>query len=612
MSARRQTQVQREDTPKKPAAGVLQEDCSEAADATTGPAGSASGTVARFLALAFALLVLLVLRRPDAVLNAQFWAEDGLVYYSQAFADGPSSLFHPFNGTLWTLPRFLALAITLLPVLWAPFVFNLVALAIDAACCALLSLPCYRHLLRSDWLRVGCCVLFATALTTGQEMIGTLTNMPHYLTLAAVGMMALRFETIGNIRGRNVGLMAIGALLCATSSPVIIAVGPIALWQIYQSVRNRHSKMLAISASLLAGILIQVAVAVGFRDAANSQTPAFFPNLPMAMLFIGILRWLLGDGLARDLAVHFMLPTAGVAIILIALWAVLLRKLKTAYLLSASVLFVGPVAMATIWRHLLWTTWTQVLLWSGDRYFLLPGCVFIFVAAASLETLPKFRYSLLTMALLFALGIAGNFRVSPYPNFNWPSEALQVRQWLSTGRGVEVLIPPGPPWVVRLPNLSGAAEDTLRISAALRVSPAKSEQVGPLVHVAKWQSDPAWTQNGFHASVGALAGETLWGSYSGSDANRGTLTSAPFDTSRRGCIILPIAHGPSTGGQSVRLVAADNEEDLGSVRLDEETGSWRYWAVYFSREIPSIRIVASDQGDQWGQWVAVGDPHSCR
>jgi hypothetical protein len=25
-----------------------------------------------------------------------------------------------------------------------------------------------------------------------------------------------------------------------------------------------------------------------------------------------------------------------------------------------------------------------------------------------------------------------------------------------------------------------------------------------------------------------------------------------------------------------------------------------------------LRIVAEDQGAQWGQWVAVGEPHECR
>ena len=89
-------------------------------------------------------------------------------------------------------------------------------------------------------------------------------------------------------------------------------------------------------------------------------------------------------------------------------------------------------------------------MWTGDRYFLLPGCAFIFLVAAWLETLPRLRHSRIALPLLFALGVAGNFRVSPYTDFNWPGQALQVRQWQATGRGVELPVPPGEPWAVQL------------------------------------------------------------------------------------------------------------------------------------------------------------------
>jgi hypothetical protein len=60
------------------------------------------------------------------------------------------------------------------------------------------------------------------------------------------------------------------------------------------------------------------------------------------------------------------------------------------------------------------------------------------------------------------------------------------------------------------------------------------------------------------------------------------------------------------------LVDSERDADLGRIRLDERNGNWRYWAVYFSREVAALRIVAEDQGDRFGQWVAVGEPHVCR
>jgi hypothetical protein len=233
------------------------------------------------------------------------------------------------------------------------------------------------------------------------------------------------------------------------------------------------------------------------------------------------------------------------------------------------------------------------------------------LAAAAIDTFPGFRFSLIALLLPFALGIAGNFRIPPYPDFDWPKQAYLVRHWLATGGEVSIPVPPGPPWLIRLPGLALPA-DTGVPSVWLRSKAVDRGRVGPAIHIPEWSADLAWTRNGFHPSVGTLSGEILFGSYSGSDRNRGTLTSAPFATAGQGCIALPIAHGPSIGGQSITLVAADNGEDLGAVRLQQDNGNWRYWAIYFSPGVPVLRIVAKDRGAEFGQWLAVGEPHACQ
>jgi len=576
------------------------------------PADGSTPAMRQFMAVASAILIVLALRRPDSLLNPQFWAEDGSVYFSQALVSGPASIFSPHMGCLWILPRIVALAVTLLPVLWAPFAFNLTALTVDAACCALFSLPAYRHLVRSDWLRVGSCVLFAATACTGGELIGTLTNMPWYLALAAVGAVALRSESVAEMRGRSIVRIAAGAALCAISSPVVAATAPVALWRAYRAIRRRDWKMLAIPAALLGGILIQGLVEFRLLYGAGHATAPLLPNLPLALLFPGFLRTIFGEGLARALAERFLWPLAIGASLLIAAWLVFLwRRLRVSILLSALLLIVGPVAMTIAGRHAVWATGTSILLWGGQRYLLLPACAFIFLTAAFIDTFPGFRFSLIVLLLPFALGIAGDFRVPPYPDFNWPSEAARVRHWQATGCEVLLPVPPGLPRAVRLPNL--APDDRpCGPSGWLRAQAVDRGQVGPAIHISGWNADPAWTRDGYHFSVGTLSGETLYGSFSGSDANKGTLTSAPFETGGRGCIVLPIAHGPSTVGQSVRLVAAQSGEDLGAILLDQSNGNWQYWAVYFSRDVPEIRIVADDRGGQYGQWVAVGEPHACR
>jgi hypothetical protein len=153
------------------------------------------------------------------------------------------------------------------------------------------------------------------------------------------------------------------------------------------------------------------------------------PNLPLALLFPGLLRLTLGEGIAMALAARFMWPAAIGVSLAIAVWlGFLWRRLKISYLLSALVLIAGPVAMAIVGRHSVFATRTGIILWGANRYFLLPGCAFIFLLAAWIDSFPKFRLSLLALITPFILGIAGNFEVPPYQDFDWPSHAQAARR----------------------------------------------------------------------------------------------------------------------------------------------------------------------------------------
>src|ERR1035437_5706022 len=76
---------------------------------------------------------LLVLRRPDAVFHAQFWAEDGVVWYADAYNHGAlRALLFARDGYLQLLPRLGAAAALWVPLLRAPLVMNLIALIFES------------------------------------------------------------------------------------------------------------------------------------------------------------------------------------------------------------------------------------------------------------------------------------------------------------------------------------------------------------------------------------------------------------------------------------------------------------------------------------------------
>src|SRR5258708_12821630 len=65
--------------------------------------------------------LILFSRRPDAILNPQFYAEDGTYWYADAYHFGFRCLFIPEAGYLLTVPRLLALFTPFFPFSFLPF-----------------------------------------------------------------------------------------------------------------------------------------------------------------------------------------------------------------------------------------------------------------------------------------------------------------------------------------------------------------------------------------------------------------------------------------------------------------------------------------------------------
>src|SRR5262245_24303691 len=99
-------------------------------DAVLPDLNDALATPWRFIWVFLLILTILVMRRPDAVYNPQFWAEDATVFFKQAFeTPAASTLVRPLGGYFHLVPRVVAL-VTVLAVRpeQAPLMFNSVAI----------------------------------------------------------------------------------------------------------------------------------------------------------------------------------------------------------------------------------------------------------------------------------------------------------------------------------------------------------------------------------------------------------------------------------------------------------------------------------------------------
>ena len=67
--------------------------------------------------------IILFIRKTDSILNPQFWAEDGTVFFLDQHHDGVSSIFKPYAGYFNLVSRIVAfLADLVFPVIAAPYV----------------------------------------------------------------------------------------------------------------------------------------------------------------------------------------------------------------------------------------------------------------------------------------------------------------------------------------------------------------------------------------------------------------------------------------------------------------------------------------------------------
>ncbi len=169
-----------------------------------------------------------------------------------------------------------------------------------------------------------------------------------------------------------------------------------------------------------------------------------------------------------------------------------------------------------------------------------------------------------------------------------------------------------------IPRLNQATISAIEILPALeppasnlQVNETTESETGPLIDPVKWKADPAWTLNSQYAGAGTLAAGQMWSSYGGDDKKTGRIIAGPITPSSPGCLVLPIAHGPSVAHLSVIFLDVPSGQQIGLVPLNPARLLWQFYEIHYS-PTATVRLVATDRGAGWGQWLAVGQPRSCK
>jgi hypothetical protein len=365
-------------------------------------------------AVFLAVLLAIFSRLPGALLHAQFFAEDGWVWYEQAYnLHWLRSLSIAQAGYMQTLPRLVAGVTLLFPMRWAPLIMNLAGAVIQAfPVTALLSHRC------APWGPLPIRMLMAAlyiAIPDAPEIHIVLTNaMWHLAVLQALLAFSVPPRSWWG-RITDIVLFGVGGV----SGPFCILLLPcvLAYWWI-----RRQRWTLAVLGIMFCGVIIQgLSILHSVRSPGSplGVTPLRLLRIVAGSIFIDSMTGTGGPYLRPPLLV---LGAIGGLTILVWGW----RRAPLAVRLYA--VFAVLVLMASLRDPLLLPgatpRWELLADATGIRYWFLPSLMFLWLAAwcAAGGGSRWVRYAGLGVLLLSMVGVIRKWTYPPWPDSHFSAD----------------------------------------------------------------------------------------------------------------------------------------------------------------------------------------------
>lgn len=105
------------------------------------------------------LFFVLFCRKPESLLNPQFFAEDGTEWFYDAYM-GNMNPFEKYMEYCHLIPRVTSVIAVNISLKHTPFIFNLTSIIIATYCCLYFSLRRFRLVIKNDNVRKCICLLF--------------------------------------------------------------------------------------------------------------------------------------------------------------------------------------------------------------------------------------------------------------------------------------------------------------------------------------------------------------------------------------------------------------------------------------------------------------------
>jgi hypothetical protein len=370
--------------------------------------------VAAFLMACFVL----VLRHPDSLLHPQFFAEDGAIWFAEAYNWGAwKAMLWTYNGYYQSLPRFAAAVAVLVPLRMAPLVCNVVAIAIQA-------LPAGILLSKrsAPWGTLGFRISLALVyllLPNTREILGTVTLSQGPLALCA---LLLLLATPPRSTGQKALDLCV-YVVCGLTGPFCLFLLPVA-W-----LHQKHKWRKTVVTVLLACSVLQTAaIVLHHADRTRPELGAsvgLFLRLLAGQVYLATVLGLNGFALHMTSLAAAMVVVVGS--IFLAVAGGLSSNMRHLLFLAGG-LFLASLANPVMNRAYGLTAWQTMAFAAGAHYWFLPSL------ALAWSICWCFRSQRQTVkilagcaALLMLVGVLRDFRYPAFPDEGFSEGAARLR-----------------------------------------------------------------------------------------------------------------------------------------------------------------------------------------
>jgi hypothetical protein len=384
----------------------------------------------------FAAAVAVVLRRPDVLSNAQFYAEDGAIWYADAYnLGGLHALTITAGGYFNSLQRLVAAFSLLFPLRYAPLVMNVFGIIIQV-------LPVF-FLLSSrcvNWWPLEIRLLQAAiyvAIPNSSEIHVVLTNAPFHFALLAF----LVATATPPLNWQWKIFDAVVLVICPLSGPFCIVLLPLVVvfWWLR---RQRWSLIVAAILAPLVALQGAVLLLKGYAGRAPAElgaTPMLFLRILAGQVYVGAIHGRNQFALRAHPALILVVLLLGSSVVAYCLWTASLEL--RLFILFGLLLFAASLSKPLISGSR--PLWELLAGDAGSRYWFLPTLALLWslLWCAVQQYSQPFRIFGIVALVAMLNGVVRDWKYRPYKDEHF-QEYVNRFEAAPTGSVIEIPIFP--------------------------------------------------------------------------------------------------------------------------------------------------------------------------